>query len=155
MSSSPAATHLRAQPWSRQKRLFAGLVILGGLALAASLLWYGLSASSSSEADRAGQAGLAYARQHLVWNSGPSIKSVHLTALRDLPPLLQTSVSPTVRPDVNVPDLMQRYGPDRRVALVVLTGVYNTLAPDEGVNVRGDMVVITDARTNRVLVMTD
>jgi hypothetical protein len=37
------------------------------------------------------------------------------------------------------------------MAMVVLHGTYNTLPPDEGVDLTGDVVVLVDVRTNRVV----
>jgi len=131
------------------------LVAVVAFALAISGLWFALSASATSTQDRAGQAALSYAQQRLVWNSGPSVQSVHLVVLRKLRPALAASVPPSTAQNVNLDDLIHRYGANRLVALVVLHGVYNSLPPDEGVNVNGDIVVLTDARTDRILLVTD
>ena len=91
----------------------------------------------------------------MLWNSGPRVRSAQVLPLRLLPRDLASSVSASVRQHVNVPDLLRRYGPNRQVVLVVLYGVYNSLPPDEGVEIRGDAITLVDPKTNRVLLLMD
>jgi hypothetical protein len=67
---------------------------------------------------------------------------------------MHSSLPPPTQHDVNVPDLIHRYGANRSVDMVVVHGVFNSLPPDEGVVVRGTVVVLVDARSTRVLLMT-
>src|SRR5947209_17406226 len=77
----------------------------------------------------ASDAALTYARDTTVWSSGPTAQSVRVVPLRRLEPALRAAVPAAVASDVNVSDLVRQYGPNRRVALVVLSGVYNSLPP--------------------------
>jgi hypothetical protein len=124
------------------------LLIIGGVA------YYAL-ASSPSRSARIDQVALADARAQMVWSQGPTVQSTQILKLGQLSAALARSVPLRVAQDVNVQDLERRYGPQRTVALVVVNGVYNTLPPDEGVNLRGDAVVIVDVRTNRALFLTN
>ena len=131
--------------------------IIGFLALVALCISLGVVIVTYRPAGAGGNGStaLSYARKHIVWLQGPRVRSTHTIPLRRLQPLLARTVSSTLRNDVNVPDLERRYGPDRKVAVVILNGVYNSLPPDEGIDIRGDMVVLVDVRTNRVLFLTD
>jgi hypothetical protein len=125
------------------------LIVVGG-----SLAVYvaqGRSSSGSAAASRA----LAAAKQQMVWSSGPKIQSVHTLKLSGLRRALDHVVARQVANDVNVADLMRRFGPRRAVTLVVIHGTYNSLPPDEGVPITGQAVVILDHRSNRVLLLMD
>lgn len=135
----------------RSRILLVGFLLAAALAIA--VVWSSL-ASGSGQSD-ATQAGLDYARLHMVWSGGPNLRSAHVVPLGQLDAALARYTSPTVRRDVNVPQLIRQYGPNRQVDLVVLNGVFNTLAPDEGVIVHADVVALVDAHTNRVLLLTD
>jgi len=100
------------------------------------------------------QIGLDYTRQHMVWASGPSLVSSQTLALRQLSRAIRTSLPQPVQHDVNVPDLIHRHGANRSVDMVIVRGVFNSLPPDEGVVVRGVVVVLVDAQSDRVLLMT-
>jgi hypothetical protein len=147
---------LALQRRHRQGWIVAFLAILG---LAVSLLALA-AAYRSTCACSIGTAGapdiaLTYARQHMVWVRGPTLRSSHMATLRTLEPLLTSTVSSSVKDDVNVPDLVHRFGANRKVALVVLTGVYNSLPPDEGMDIQGEVIALVDVRTDRVLLLTD
>lgn len=130
--------------------LLAAMMVVG-----AALLWYGLAVPAGS-ADGARQVALAAARSQMQWYSGPSVQSTYTIPLRRLQTTLRRSVRPlTVATDVNVQDLTHRYGRDHQVVLVVLSGVYNSLPPDEGSTVRGDVVVLVDARSHHVILLQD
>jgi len=142
-------------PRARAARLpVAFALVFLGLVVGVGLLWYGLS-PSSPPLNAATQAGLVYSRDYMLWNSGPRVRSAQVLPLRLLPRALASSVSVSVRRHVNVPDLLRRYGPNRQVVLVVLYGVYNSLPPDEGVEIRGDAITLVDPKTNRVLLLMD
>ncbi|MDQ2745093.1 MAG: hypothetical protein M3Z66_22740 [Chloroflexota bacterium] len=100
------------------------------------------------------QIGLDYTRHYMVWESGPSLVSTHTLALRQLSAAMRSSLPLPTQHDVNVPDLIHRYGANRSVDMVVVRGVFNSLPPDEGIVVRGTVVVLVDGRSNRVLFMT-
>lgn len=137
-----AASHGSRRP---VLRILAALL----LAAAGSIAFFILSPFSGSSQSAVDQAALTYSQQQMVWSQGPSVQSTRILLLRDLSAALSASVPVHVRRDVNVPDLVRRFGSNRQVALVVLTGVYNTLPPDEGVVVRGQAVVLVDTRTDR------
>ncbi len=142
-------------PRARSSRLpLAFALIVLGLVVGVGLLWYGLS-PSSPPLNSATQAGLVYSRDYMLWKSGPRVRSAQVLPLRLLPRALAASVSVSVRRHVNVRDLLRRYGPNRQVALIVLYGVYNSLPPDEGVEIRGDAITLVDPKTNRVLLLMD
>lgn len=128
----------------------AGVVLAGCL----FLLWLFFEQSAPSAGSKASDAALSYAQRNTVWISGPSARSVQIIALGRLQNTLNASVSPTIARDVNVSQLLGQYGPRRRVALVILHGRYNSLPPDEGVEVTGDVVAVVDGPTDRVLLMT-
>lgn len=123
------------------------------LALFAGLTIY--RATQNNEANLAGQTAQNYASSTTSWISGPTVRSVRIVQVRDLTSALRTMVPPGIAADVNVGDLAHRVGARHRVALVVLYGVHNSLPPDEGVNVNGDVVAVVDTTGNRVLVLTD
>jgi hypothetical protein len=128
----------------------AGLIVVLCLALG----WIGYSAVAQSQTRHAGDAALDYANHTMVWSAGPRVKSSQEVRLGSLQRVLTRSVSRSVRYNVNVPDLVRRFGARREVALVVLSGTYNSLPPDEGVNLRRDVVAVVDAHTDKVLLLT-
>lgn len=131
------------------------LLVLLMMLLGAGLVWYGL-ASPSTSAPGATQVALSYGRSEMQWFSGPTVQNTYTIPLRQLHATLERSVQPpNVVTDVNVPGLIRQYGPNHRIVLVVLYGVYNSLPPDEGAEVRGDAVVLVDARTSHVLLLED
>ncbi|MBV9282456.1 MAG: hypothetical protein JOZ41_20450 [Chloroflexi bacterium] len=127
---------------------------LGVLALAGAIVWLALTTSAPAPPDRLTQAALAYSQQYIEWSRGPTVRSSQTVPLARLDGALARNVPPRVRRDVNVSDLLRRFGPRRRLGLVVLYGVYNSLPPDEGVEVNGDLAVLVDVATNRVLLVT-
>lgn len=148
-----------ATPTARARTIrlpLAFALIFLGLVVGIGLLWYGLS-PSSPPLNPATQAGLVYSRDAMEWYSGPQVRSAQVLPLRLLPRALVASVSARVRHDVNEPylNLLRRYGPNRQVALVILYGVYNSLPPDEGVEIRGDAITLVDPKTNRILLLMD
>jgi hypothetical protein len=134
----------------RGRRLLgiAGILVVG-IALGGVLLLTGVTSAS----DPAENAGLTVAREQMVWAHGPSVVSRQAISLSDLPAALHRSVSPRVVSDVNVPGLIRRYGAHRKIVLVVMTGEYNSLPPDEGIEVNGEAIAIVDAHTNHVLLL--
>jgi hypothetical protein len=100
------------------------------------------------------QAGLQYARSEMVWTHGPSITHARTGTTGALPVLLRSLANTTLRQDVNTRDLIRQYGPRRKVDIIVLSGVYNSLPPDEGVDVQGEALVLVDVKTNKVLFLT-
>jgi hypothetical protein len=139
---------------SRRGRVWVLLSIgvLGCIVLA--FVAYSVFAGSSGSSN-ATQAGLRYARAEMVWTHGPSIAHERTGATGALPALLPALANTRLRKDVNTADLIRRYGPNRKVDIIVLSGVYNSLPPDEGVDVQGEVLVLVDAQTNRVLFLTD
>ena len=109
---------------------------------------------SGSPAGTAGDAALRYARKEMVWTHGPSILHERAATMGALPSLLPRLASATLRNDVNAADLIRRFGPGRKIDIIVLTGVYNSLPPDEGVNVQGEALVLLDPSTDRLLFLT-
>ena len=90
----------------------------------------------------------------MAWERGPTVAWSRLVRLGELDAALQP-VHLAGRHDVNTVDLIHRYGKERQVDLVVLQGRFNTLPPDEGVNVNGEVVVLVDMKTRHVILMTD
>src|SRR5947209_106334 len=118
-----------------RKRLAAALLIIGGVLVLAVIVGFEVVHSmSGGKQQQATQTALAYSRRTMAWNSGPAVASSRVVTLSALDTALQL-VHLIGRHDVNTADLIHRYGKDRRVNLVVLHGTFNTLPPDEGVNV--------------------
>lgn len=136
---------------SNRYRLLVLLVVAAG---AAALIGYLAAPSAPSTQARARATALAYVQKYMVWSNGPQVQTVRLLPVSSLPTALASSVPPHVAQDVNVSDLQRRYGPTRRIALVVLNGVYNSLPPDEGVDIHGDIVVLVNVRPEKVLLLT-
>jgi hypothetical protein len=128
---------------------------LSFLVICGAVAWILLATSAPSAQDRAAQAGLAYARTQMAWTSGPTLQGSHATTLRSLRSVLAQTVPTSVQQDVNTGALIRQYGPNRRVALVIVSGVFNSLPPDEGVIVHGDAVVIVDLTTDHALLLMD
>lgn len=98
---------------------------------------------------------LHYAKQQMVWNSGPTVQDSYVMPMRRLPFALKKFVPARVRADVNAPDLIRRFGPNRQIGMVLVHGVYNTLPPDEGVIVQGDALVIVDMHARKGIFLTN
>jgi hypothetical protein len=132
-----------------------GVAAVAVLVICGALAWIILAASPPTSQDRAAQAGLSYARTQMAWTSGPTLQSSHVTTLRSLGSVLARTVPVNVQQDVNTGELIQQYSANRRVALVIVTGVFNSLPPDEGIIVHGDVVVIVDMKNDRPLLLMD
>ncbi|MGH2441649.1 MAG: hypothetical protein ACRDFX_00600 [Chloroflexota bacterium] len=135
----------------RALQFLAAAVLVAAMFGIAFYVVAAVSAPGSKQFDRTA---LAYSQQ-MVWQSGPNVRSTHVIRLHDLKTALHRYVFPRVASDVNTGDLIRRFGANRRVALVVLSGVYNSLPPDEGVMIHGQAVVLIDARTNHGLFLTN
>lgn len=157
MSLTHAASTV--QPPSTDRRRTRRLKLLIGFTVAVLCivsLWIGYWTFAGSPApDRATQAGMAYARQTVVWIHGPTVQRVRVVPMRDLAATLRTTSDTALRHDVDTTSLVREYGPAHRVEVIVLAGTYNSLPPDEGVDVQGDVLVVVDKETNRVLFLTD
>jgi hypothetical protein len=123
------------------------LVLAAGIAVAG----YEIVHSSSSPQQKATQAGLDYSKNTMAWEKGPQVQTSSIVRIHSLPRALRNLAA---RHDINVPQLIARYGGNRSVDLVVLAGNFNTLPPAEGVNIYGQVVVLVDLKTRRVLLMT-
>jgi len=110
--------------------------------------------AGSSGGSAATRAGLQYARTEMEWVQGPSIAFERTATIGALPAQLRTMASTSLRKDVNTAGLIRHYGPRRPIDVIILSGVYNSLPPDEGVNVQGEVLVLVDPRTDRVLFLT-
>lgn len=103
-----------------------------------------------------GQVAMSYARRTLQWNQGPYLKGTYPTTMGSLESTMKRHQVPKhVMQDVNVQRLLQQYAPTLKVDLVVLTGVFDTLPPDEGITGPGTMVALVDPRQHRVLYVMD
>jgi hypothetical protein len=91
----------------------------------------------------------------MVWVSGPTIQSTHLVTAEGLPSALRQFVPLPVRADVNVQDLIRRYGARHQFTLILLRGTYNSLPPDEGIDIHGDVVELVDRQGRRVVLLTN
>lgn len=138
---------------SHQVRRLFGVAVLLVLALTGILLI--TSSVTDSTPNPLNQAALRYANQQMIWTSGPTVRRSDTLPLGRLSHALATEVSPTVAAHVNVSDLLHRFSANRRIALVILTGSFNSLPPDEGVDMHGDVVVLLDAQNNKPLFLTD
>lgn len=135
----------------RRWALPLSIALAAGIALA--YLAYSAFAGSPGRSVAA-QAALRYVGTEMVWTQGPTITQERTGTMGALPRLLPTMASTSLRKDVNTADLIRRFGPNRPIDIIVLSGVYNSLPPDEGVNVRGEALVLVDPRTDRVLFLT-
>ncbi|HEX8917064.1 MAG TPA: hypothetical protein VF898_01050 [Chloroflexota bacterium] len=129
----------------------AGLLLLALIAVLAFVIWQ--SSRGPSAADQAQNAALSYARSYMAWSSGPQVQSLHIVPLRDVEQTVRAYVRVPYR-DVKIGDLLAHHNPARRIAVVDLHGVFNTLPPDEGVVAPGDVLVLVDAGTDKVLLLT-
>jgi hypothetical protein len=110
---------------------------------------------SSSGQSQIESVATSYAQQKIVFLKGPTVVSTDVLPLRRLAATLARRVPRHTAQDVNVADLERRFGPDRKLALVVLTGTYNSLPPDEGIVSNGTIVVLVDVRKNRAIFIND
>lgn len=149
--SAPGHSTWRAQGGLR-RRLLIPVVAL--VLIATPLLWLALSSRASGGESPDASAALAYARQQMVWIQGPHVRSVHTVPLNRLEGALAAYAPPNIRNDVNVSELVHRYGPRLDVAVVMLSGDFNSLPPDEGV-VLHDAIVLVNARTHGAFFLTD
>lgn len=133
-----------------------GVVMLAGVFLVGIAVYGVLTYASarSSAGSRAEQTGINYAQQYFVWSNGPTVVSRQTLPLGRLPAALRSAVPVAVSQDVNTDQLLQQYGPHRTVALDVFHGTYNSLPPDEGLQLTGDVVVLVDVGRNKVLLAT-
>lgn len=123
------------------------LIVGGGIALV-------LANRPESDAQKAADAAVAYGRTEMLWQKGPAATSTRLVPLRKLASTLERSTSASIAPHVNVPSLIERYGPNHRVAIVVLSGEFNSLPPDEGVELT-TAVAIVDVPSDHVILVAD
>jgi hypothetical protein len=125
--------------------LFLICIPLGALAI---------SSLNSSAPDPVARAAVAYSEQQIIWDTGPTVQSVHVFPLRQLGQELNAYAPARVVPDVNVADLLRRYGPNLQVGLVVLHGSFNSLPPGEGITLH-DAIVLVNARTKKGFFLMD
>ncbi len=147
MSSSRSGTRRLRGPLI----LLAVCAVLGCILLVA--LAYSASAGTSESAPT--RAGLIYANNVMVWIHQPVIVHTRNAELGALPSILPSLTNTALRQNVNTADLIRRFGAHRRVQVLVLSGMYNSLPPDEGVNIQGEVIVLTDLKTDKVLFLTD
>ncbi|MGH2449368.1 MAG: hypothetical protein ACRDFS_12300 [Chloroflexota bacterium] len=124
----------------------------GAALVIAVALFLGLR--SGGAVQNADAAALSYARRYMVWSAGPKVVSSEVVPLAHLGRTL-SGVQPSVRQDLNAASIIKRYGAKRRVAQVILKGTYNSLPPDEGVEISGEVVVIVTVPDDRVLTLAD
>jgi hypothetical protein len=82
------------------------------------------------------------------------VVSIHTFPLRRLSRALASYAPPRVVPDVNVPDLVRRFGPNLQAGLVVLHGSFNSLPPGEGITLH-DAIVLVNVRTKKGIFLMD
>jgi hypothetical protein len=137
-----------------RSRLTAPVLLIAASVLAGAII-LGVQAAQSgveSAQQRATQTALTYSKNTMVWEKGPSVQSSRVIPLNHLAAHVKT-LKGTVRHDVNTGSLIQRFGAARAVDFVVLYGKFNTLPPDEGVDVYAQVLVLVDMRTRHVLFM--
>jgi hypothetical protein len=142
---------IKASRIRRPLMLLAVFLVLGAACLGA----VAYTASAGSPGTDATEAGLSYSRTVMQWIHGPSIVHTRAISLAALPALLPHLTTPALRDDVNTSDLIRHFGPRRQVEVMVLSGTYNSLPPDEGVNIQGEVILLVDRKTNKVLFLTD
>jgi hypothetical protein len=125
--------------------IVAGLVVLGVQAA---------QSGTESAQQRATQVALQHGRNTMVWETGPTVQSSRELPLSGLAAAVKT-LKGTVRHDVNAGELVHQYGAARKVDFVVLYGKFNTLPPNEGVDLYAQVLVLVDMKTQRVLFMQD
>lgn len=152
--TSRASLRLALRRSRRLRWVLAGIatVVVGFVVFAVVLL---RPDSSTSPNQRFAQAAVRYANTQIVWNRGPSVTSTRVLPLDGLSAALKKTVPRHVAQDVNIADLIHRFGARREIALVVLTGDFNSLPPDEGVVFNGQIVVLVDVRQNRAFYLMD
>ncbi len=89
----------------------------------------------------------------MIWLHGPTLQSSKIVPIAQITAVLART--PSLRHNINTSDLQRRFGPAHRLAVVILNGTYNSLPPDEGVNLTANVVVLLDVPDNRVLLLTD
>ncbi|GAC1472752.1 MAG: hypothetical protein NVS2B16_28680 [Chloroflexota bacterium] len=139
---------------SRTRRFIWPVVALVLLVGGVGIALFAFAGAPTTADRRAVQRGENYGRQEVVWSQGPSIESEKVISLNQLSSTLASMVPTTTQQNVAAMPLARRYGARRRVAVVVLRGTYNSLPPDEGVAVTGDVLVLVDVKTDHVLLMT-
>src|SRR5579872_2269336 len=122
--------------------IFAAALILAGAGYIAVST---LAGQGGGTPDPIGQAALSYAGNTMQWDQGPNVQSTHVVPLGELRQALRTYAQPNVAADVNVSALEKQYGTSLRVGLVVLSGTFNTLPPDEGVLAHQAVAVVNAA----------
>jgi hypothetical protein len=134
----------------RSRLLLPTVLLALCLVAGAVLLTVQVEGSTPSSVQRATQAGLLDARTTMVWESGPVVQSSRVIRLGQLGQYVRILGTP-VRNDVSVSSLIRQYRADRPVDFVVLFGKYNTLPPDEGVDVHGQALALVDMKTDTTL----
>lgn len=145
-----------AQPASRRSpRLAWAVILLSVVVVAAVAVVLITTFIGGGSSDTPGQIALRDARTQLVWNRGPFLKGTYPTTMADLQRTLDRYLPAHVAQDVDVAELRKTYGPTRRIDVVALTGVFNTLPPDEGVTAPGTVVALVDPLRKHVILVTD
>jgi hypothetical protein len=124
------------------------VLIVGGVVALAILNW------PESDAQKAADAAVTYGRTQMVWDRGPRAASSHIVPMRDVTAAVTQYASPGIASHFNARVLVRQYGPDHRVAVVVLTGSFNSLPPDEGVTLTM-AVALVDVPSGRVILVID
>ena len=140
---------------TRRRRILPVAVLLAAVFGITGGLFLVISSQSATPGTQIGPAALAAARNQMEWMSGPTLQATYTVPLRRLEKTLRSAVPRHVADDVNVAGLRQQYGPERRIGLAVLRGVFDSLPPGEGVIVHGNVVVLVDIKTNHVILVDD
>ncbi len=154
-SRTPKSKPSGAHWWSARPGPSRPLIALAAIVLLSALVLFVQAGIVNSRQNSLTQAALTYGRRQMVWIKGPAAVSTHVIKLRNLRKDLRAEVPPSVWQDVNVAELLRQYGPSKQVGLVVLSGVFNSLPPDEGVDVHADVVVLVNVRTDRGFYLMD
>jgi hypothetical protein len=125
--------------------LFLICIPLGALAL---------TSLGGSSPNPLAQAAVAYSQQQIIWDSGPTVRSVHVFSLGQLKQELNAYAPARVVPDVNTAELLRRHKPGLQVGLIVLHGSFNSLPPGEGITLH-DAIVLVDAKTRKGFFLMD
>jgi hypothetical protein len=142
----------RGLRWSHLRRW--GIPGVAALLICLPVAWFAATSLASHDQNAVTVAALRYAQGQIVWTKGPEVRSAHTVRLRELRSALHAYAPGRVGRDVNVGALIRQYGPNFRVGLVLLSGDFNSLPPDEGVTLH-DVVVLVAIRSNTAFFLTD
>lgn len=145
------------EPPTRVRLSLAQKIVLALLVLVpftAASVYVAVQVQSLNSPNRDGAA-IEYAKMQIVWSSGPTVASSHTLSMKRLEKALELYAPAHLREDIDVSGLIKQYGENRKIVLVILRGTYNSLPPDEGRIVTGDIAVLVDVQKNQGFYLMD